>query len=98
MQSWDSQMIDGVFPTKAKDIEMAFNSMPNKDGGYCPRCDTVWASPGKCRCEEIKEHAGVLMKDFNIIWNEAIEAAAKEIESKSHICLPLIIRVRGLKK
>lgn len=20
------------------------------DGGYCPKCDTDWAAPGKCRC------------------------------------------------
>ena len=31
-------------------------------------------------------------------WNEAIEAAAKESESKSHILLPLEARIRKLKK
>ena len=56
------------------------------DGGYCPLCDTVWASPGKCKCEPIIEHAGVLMKDFNIIWNAAIEAALYEIDDGELYC------------
>jgi len=34
----------------------------------------------------------------NKIWNKAIEAAAKEAESKSHILLPLEARIRMLKK
>lgn len=76
-----------------------------KDGGYCPMCDTVWASPGKCKCEPLSDKPSVLFPNLKNteelkkeVWNAAIEAAAKEIESKSHICLPLIIRVRGLKK
>jgi hypothetical protein len=32
-----------------QEIKMAFKQ--NKDGGYCPKCDTVWASPGVCKCK-----------------------------------------------
>lgn len=28
-QSWDSQMIDGVFPTKVKDVDVAIKSEPS---------------------------------------------------------------------
>lgn len=44
----------------------------NKDGGYCPKCDTVWAAPGKCKCDSIS----VLERE---IWNKAIEAALIEL-------------------
>src|ERR1700727_135278 len=27
-------------------------TMNDKDGGYCPKCDTVWAAPGKCNCQD----------------------------------------------
>ncbi len=26
----------------------------DETGGYCPKCDTVWAVPGRCRCEPAK--------------------------------------------
>jgi hypothetical protein len=42
-----------------------------------PRSDKVWAS------NNYEQHAGVLMKDFNIIWNAAIEAAASIAEINS---------------
>lgn len=59
------------------------NKMQDKTGGYCPRCDTVWASPGKCRCETNKEYDKIFAeqpysKDYAEGWNDAIEAAANE--------------------
>ncbi len=35
---------------------------------------------------------------YNAGYNDGIEAALKEINSKSHILLPLAARVEGLKK
>jgi len=43
-------------------------------------------------------HLSEYAKAFNKVWNEAIEAAVKEAESKSHILLPLEARIRMLKK
>lgn len=58
--------------------------MQDKTGGYCPKCDTVWASPGKCRCETIEINVPFEEKDIAHIykegWNAAIEAAASLID------------------
>lgn len=44
---------------------------------YCPRCDTVWASPEKCRCSPTDRLAQeVNDKRYIDGWNAAIEAAA----------------------
>lgn len=56
--------------------------MITRPGGYCPMCDTVYDEPHECGVDKQSEsvgitHCGVLMKDFNIIWNAAIEAAAE---------------------
>jgi Zn-finger nucleic acid-binding protein len=57
-------------------------------GGYCPKCDTVWASPGKCDCETFDSsdaNMGKTKKGYAVpndsvytkeIWNASIEAAA----------------------
>ena len=57
-----------------------------KTGGYCPRCDTVWASPGKCRCEPIEKIDWICDKDVAIkIWNAAIEAAARCVDKDTRM-------------
>lgn len=50
----------------------------DKTGGYCPKCDTVWAAPGKCKCVDAEP------KQFKEIWNAAIEAAAQSIDNSSY--------------
>jgi hypothetical protein len=38
-------------------------------GGYCPRCDTVWAQPGVCRCWVIsKELADKIDKEYDRLF------------------------------
>lgn len=55
----------------------------------CKACDSV----GK------QEHCGVLMKDFNIIWNVAIEAAAKVVPAyEDHNMNDIRATIRSLKK
>jgi hypothetical protein len=75
-------LCDAVTPAqcicvKASQTEKASNL--KSDGGYCPRCDTVWESPGKCRCEtgEFKLHPVPPSEEYCDGWNDAIEAAAK---------------------
>lgn len=49
-----------------------------RDGGYCHKCDTVWAAPGRCRCDPLlAKHETALNVYAKQIWNDAIEAAAK---------------------
>jgi hypothetical protein len=49
--------------------------MQDETGGYCSKCNTVWASPGTCQCKPVEWTQ--LQKD---IWNAAIEEAAKIID------------------
>lgn len=58
----------------------------DSSGGYCPRCDTLWASPGVCRCKidksKMSEEDKLYWSKYTPsvfeteIWNKAIEAAA----------------------
>jgi hypothetical protein len=78
-----------------------------KDGGYCPRCDTIWAAPGKCKCDTISIEDkskpvqwSVLHKE---IWNSAIEAAALIVQPDPHVdeerkCEDIAETIRKLKK
>lgn len=46
-------------------------------------------------------HAGVKMKDFNIIWNAAIEAAAKIALAEANLFASgkyIVTKIEGLKK
>lgn len=64
-------------------------SKPKEYGGYCPRCDTVWVSPGKCRCEKNNKNVeikNVPVEISNDIWNAAIEAALYEIDDGELYC------------
>ena len=67
---------------------------------YCPMCDKEYegnpAEPHDCLIVGTSKHAGVLMKDFNIIWNAAIDAAAEHVD----LSLPPINgdSIRKLKK
>lgn len=45
---------------------------------------------------EMNDQAGVLLKDFNIIWNAAIEAAANKAEANGTMCVAM--EIRKLKK
>ena len=39
------------------------------------------------------------IEDFkNQVWNDAIDAAAEEVDKRSHILLPLRERIKNLKK
>ena len=62
--------------------------MDDNSGGYCPKCDTVWASSGRCRCDPLlAKHETALNVYAKEIWNAAIEAAANvsEINSAANI-------------
>jgi hypothetical protein len=81
---------------------MAFSNQP-KDGGYCSMCDTVWVSPGKCRCESVYEKLtknNVDSEEYLDGWNAAIEAAAKLAEMKGQYLdsFNVAIEIRKLKK
>jgi len=64
---------------------------------YCVRCDTVWASPGKCRCVNINDPEFFKHTSKLDIWNAAIEAAAKLAEDQGDYCY-YVEQIRKLKK
>jgi hypothetical protein len=69
-----------------------------KDGGYCPRCDTVWASPGKCRCSSLlAKHEPAIDAMVRETWNAAIEAAAKDCDKMGEEAR-ISENIRNLKK
>lgn len=35
------------------------NMTQDKEGGYCSKCDTVWAYPGKCQCDYQNTKEGI---------------------------------------
>lgn len=48
--------------------------MTKETGGYCPKCDTVWAEPGQCRCVGIKSNSiSHSEREHNRTWNAAID-------------------------
>jgi hypothetical protein len=68
---------------------------------YCSKCDTVWALPGKCRCDVSPKYEDVfLYTETGSIhlasWNAAIEAAA-DYADKEH-SVRIGIEIRKLRK
>ena len=69
-------------------------------------CDTVWASPGKCKCEPLFDKPSVLFPNLknteelkNEVWNAAIEAAANEAVSVRLVGVHFVAeQIRKLKK
>ena len=49
----------------------------DKSGGYCPKCDTVWASPGVCNCSATDRYVEVCATQ---IWNAGIDACIIKIQ------------------
>lgn len=53
------------------------NCRNKSKGGYCSRCDTVWAEPGVCNCDPLLlKHETAISVYEREVWNNAIEAAA----------------------
>ena len=46
------------------------------DGGYCVKCNTVWASPGKCRCD---------VRMYDAVWNEAVDRCIGLLQEERRI-------------
>jgi len=69
--------LDDVQPQKiqkAKEMRKYMGiSKPLDFGGYCPCCDTVWASPGKCKCDMTKGQYGKLNTEPTKYSKEVIE-------------------------
>lgn len=61
---------------------------------YCDKCDSVILGDTEHDCL-IPKQAGVKMKDFDIIWNTAIEAAAKKAQGAAY---DVSNEIRKLKK
>ena len=49
------------------------------DSGYCPRCDTVWASPGKCKCVKLPKAYSRINKLYKPAELEAAISALNEV-------------------
>lgn len=49
--------------------------MNNETGGYCPKCDTVWAEPGQCRC------VGISYKQYGKLNTEPKEYSKEVIDA-----------------
>jgi len=63
------------------------------EGGYCSSCNTVWASPGICRCDPLlNKHETAISVYEREIWNAAIEAAMKRLTIVSGIVFANIIK------
>ena len=71
--------------------------MTKETGGYCPKCDTVWAEPGQCRCVGINgEVRSRNEREHNRTWNAAIDKCI-EVANKYDSYGP-VYEMRMLKK
>lgn len=69
--------------TNKPDVIKAALSVGKFKGGYCSKCNTVWAKPGVCNCDPLlKKHETAINVYAKEIWNKAIETAAKCAQSK----------------
>lgn len=79
-----------VIPCCEEDDNMAFKSMQSKDGGYCPRCDTVWALPGKCKCEENNKMFKGQLGKFNTELTEYSKEVIEKYDDNNLITVEMV--------